>query len=590
VRARPGRGRWLGAAVLTAALLPCAPRPAHAQDTAIVIHPESAFAAEPSALPRPVAEAAVRLFNAPNTTRIAGRTRLPDGNVVRGDLALRSGDLRLGGRVEGNLLVINGDAILDSTAVVTGDVTVIGGTLALAATARIAGEVHTYRDRLDFRTDGDQIALELNPRALVPFLGARKTWEGSGSRSDLTLATGGTFNRIEGLPIVFGPQSDVQLRAGPEFRVDALGIARSVGSIGSEPGDLGYVMHAEVRSSAADAPAVGLRFRARDVVAPIEDWGLQSAEVGWAAFLFQRDYRDYYLARGVQGGLFAQPTRALTFVLSLGRESQANLLARDPWTLFRNSATWRANPPIDGGHYTTLTGRVTFDTRNDPDQPTAGWFLSARVDNSWSPDVSPELLPASVREPIPTDGSYEFSRFVLDARRYTRISPTGRVNLRLYAAGWLGGDALPLQDRLSLGGADPLPGYGFRHSACNGNLTDPALTSADPAACDRVLFAQVEYRGHLSLRASYHGGRPKDEFAKSLFSLEGPDLVVFGDGGQAWLVGDGPGRVPNDRLPTIGSWLGDLGLGMDWSGLGLYVAKGVTGEPLRFSVRLNHRF
>src|SRR5216117_2750225 len=73
--------------------------------------------------------------------------------------------------------------------------------------------------------------------------------------------------------------------------------------------------------------------------------------------------------------------------------------------------------------------------------------------------------------------------------------------------------------------------------------------------------------------------------------VQGPDLVVLADAGQAWLVGSGPGRLPADRLPTLGSWLADLGLGIDWGGLGLYVAKAVTaGEPLRFTLRLDHRF
>src|SRR2546430_7297666 len=95
------------------------------------------------------------------------------------------------------------------------------------------------------------------------------------------------------------------------------------------------------------------------------------------------------------------------------------------------------------------------------------------------------------------------------------------------------------QQRLSIGGPDPLTGYGFRHSACNGDIIDPAFAGTRLAACDRVILAQAEYRGHLSLHWSYGSSAPEDEGAKSLFTLQGPDLVVLADAGQAWLVGSG---------------------------------------------------
>src|SRR3989442_574616 len=189
-------------------------------------------------------------------------------------------------------------------------------------------------------------------------------------------------------------------------------------------------------------------------------------------------------------------------------------------------------------HYTTLAGTVTFDTRNDRLDPTAGWFLRARFENPRSEDVTPQTgVPAAVRGPIPPDGSSAFGRFFVDFRRYTRVSPSGRVNLRVFAGGWIGGDPLSLQQRLSIGGPDPLTGYGFRHSACNGDIIDPAFGGTRLAACDRVILAQAEYRGHLSLHWSYGSSAPEDEGAKSLFSLQGPDLVVLADAGQAWLVG-----------------------------------------------------
>jgi surface antigen Omp85-like protein len=577
-------------AVLLIALCLFGPALLAAQDTAIVIVPESAGVSVEPQLPRIVAEEAIRLHNAPTTTRLVGRTRLPPGNEWRGDVAVRNGSIVVGGRIQGTLLVINGDATLDSTAEVTGDLVVIGGTVTVARATNVRGEVRQYREPLGYRTQGDEIALALNPRRQLRSLGAHKTWGTAESRSSLTVATGGTFNRVEGLPIVFGPTFDWRIAQNLRFRIDALGIFRTAGDLSDQGGDLGYLVRSELRAS--ERRPLGVELRLYDTVAPVEAWGLRSAEAGWSAFLFQRDYRDYYVNKGVAGRIFVQPEPPLSLALELRRDGQTTTPTRDPWTVFRNDRAWRPNPPIDDGHYVTLGGYVTLDTRNDRFDPTAGWLVRAEVENSWSDDVSPQPgVPPAVRGPIPSDGSYQFSRAFIDFRRYTRVSPSGRVNLRLVAGGWLGGDPLPLQRRLSIGGPDPLAGYGFRHSACNRDIVDPAFERTLVAACDRVILAQAEYRGHISLHWAYHGSQSEDEEARSWFALQGFDLVVFGDAGQAWLVGSGPGRLPSNRLPTLGSWLADLGLGVDWGGFGLYAAKAVTaGERLRFTLRLDHRF
>jgi hypothetical protein len=566
------------------------------QDTTIVIHPDSSGATlQVRDLPRVVAEEAIRRYNASTTSRLVGRTRLPRGNEWRGDVAVRNGPVLVGGRVQGTLLVVNGDALLEPGAEITGDLIVVGGTVAGTAEARVGGEVREYREPLLYRvrSEGDEIAYAPNLRRRFPNLGARVSWGTAHSRSSLTIATAGTFNRVEGLPIVFGPLFDWKLQDYVRFRLDALGVFRSAGDLSDKRSDLGYMLRSELRSG--DIRPVGAAFRAYDVVAPVEDWGLHDAEVGWSAFLFARDYRDYYLNKGYAGRIFAYPEKQIALSLELRRDWQTSVVNRDPWTVLRNSEIWRPNPPVDEGHYTTWSGALAVDTRNDADDPTSGWLVRAALEHSRSKDVAPQTgVPSTVRGTIPTDGSYAFNRLFLDVRRYARVSASGRVNARLVAGGWLGSDPLPLQRRLSLGGADPMPGYRFRHSACNRDLTAPGFAATGLAACDRVLLLQAEYRGHLKLNWSYNPGRddgPEGDRGPSLLRLEGPDLVVFGDAGQAWLVGNGPGRLPSDRLPTLGSWLGELGLGADWGGFGLYVAKAVTtGEPLRFTVRLDHRF
>jgi len=295
--------------------------------------------------------------------------------------------------------------------------------------------------------------------------------------------------------------------------------------------------------------------------------------------------------------VFAQPERQIALSLELRREWQTSVANQDPWTVFRNSEIWRPNPPVDEGHYTTLAATGSLDTRNDPEEPTSGWLIRTNFEHSRSRDVIPQNgVPTTVRDSIPVSGPYSFERLFFDIRHYARISPSGRVNTRLIVGGWAGGDPLPMQRRLSLGGPDPMPGHPFRASACNNSITDPAFAGTLVAACDRVIAIQTEYRGHVKLNWSYNpwkDEKPEDEGggSRSFFWLEGLDVVVFADAGQGWLVGNTPGHVRPGALPGFSSWLVDAGLGVDWGGFGVYIAKAVTtGERLRFTVRLDHRF
>src|SRR2546429_8841216 len=93
------------------------------------------------------------------------------------------------------------------------------------------------------------------------------------------------------------------------------------------------------------------------------------------------------------------------------------------------------------------------------------------------------------------------------------------------------------------------------------DILDPAFAGTLVAACDRVMLVQAEYRGHISLHWAYNSSRPEDEESKSLLALRGPDLVVLGDAGQAWLPRPGPGRPPRAprppaRGPAPGVWAG----------------------------------
>lgn len=558
-----------------------------AQDSVIVLDPDlppGDSAVVRGGPPPDVVSELLAFYNDSATTRVQGEVSFPAGSEFTGRLAIFRGALRLGGRVRGDVVVINATLYLLPGADVEGDVLVVGGRLIRSPGARHVGRERVQWDAAPvLRAADGTLVLRERRRPLGELATARASFQTGRVRTDLLLATGGTYNRIEGLPIVFGPTFELRPSQHSLARLDLRGILRTAGEGSRLSSDFGYGARAELRF-----PGGGLAGRVYSEVAPFEDQPLSAAENGWSAFLLQRDFRDWYERRGGGGAAWVQPTRSLRLELSLRRDHESSLRATDPWSLFRNSDRWRRNPLSDDGHYFTTGAQLDFDTRNDRENSSTGWLLRARYEHSTSDDVAPVALPETVRPPIPTGGGYAFDRLTLDLRRYSRLTPNLRVNARVRADGWIGGDRMPIQRRVSLGGPDLLPGYGFRTFTCAPRgFVDPS----DPALCDRSIVAQLEVRTRLGLNLGYRMRDRESGAAGRFLGIEEADLVLLGDAGKAWLAGDGPGQVPANRIPSLHEWKTDVGIGLDAGTIGAYLAKSLSeGEPVRFIVRLQHRF
>jgi hypothetical protein len=555
-----------------------------AQDSVIVIDPDAPAAGglEQVGPPPEVVTELIEFFNDSTTTRVQGDVVFPAGSGFSGRLALHRGNLRIAGRVDGPIAVANGTLHLQAGAEVRGDILVIGGRLIRDAGAHHEGRERVYWDAAPvMRTEEGLLEIRGRRRPIGDLASARTSFQTGKVRTTLLLGTGGTYNRIEGLPIVFGPTFDLRTSRRSAFKLDLRGILRTAGSE-SRLADFGYHARGEFRFG-----RFGVAGRVYSELTPIEEHPLSLSEVGWSSFLLQRDYRDYFDRRGYGGLAWVQIARPLRLEVSRRRDEERSVRAADPWSLFRNSARWRRNPLIDDGHYITTGIQLDFDTRNERYLPSTGWLIRARFEHSSSGDVAPVLLPPLVRPEPPLGRRYAFDRIFLDVRRYSRITPSLRVNARLRADGWVGGDRLSVQRRVSLGGPDLLPGYDFRAFTCApSGFTDPAR----PALCDRVVTAQVEVRTRLGLNVGF---RTRDRANKSgrFIGIEEADLVLLADAGKGWLAGSGPGQVPVNRIPSLDEWKMDVGIGLDAGEVGAYIAKGVSeDESVKFLVRLQRRF
>jgi len=541
-----------------------------AQDTVVVVR-----AGSPLAPTSRLAREAVESFNAPETRRFFGDADIRVDDVYTSDVAVLQGHVLVEGVVKGDLIAINSDVELASTAEVGGDLLVLGGTLSQAAGASVRGSVERYSAGLDVRRVNGRIELLQPPR--VQRRRPARSYAPSG-RANIVVATGGTYNRVEGLPLLVGPRIEWGREAGGS--IEALAVFRTARELEASRENIGYRVDGSLFLGRRHALTLGAR--AWDVVRPFNAWGLTDFEVGAASFFLHRDYRDYFLTRGVSGYARLSPTRGVTLDAELSLSRETSIGIRDPWTLFRGDDVWRANPLIDEGEYRRITAGVELDSRAARGYANFAWLLRAEWERGYSDDVQPRPLPLAVRDPIPSSG-YTYDRVTADLRLYQRIGWSGDLRLRALAGGTIGNDPLPAQRRFALGGPALMPGFAFRSMACNESVADASL----PALCDRAVLLQAEYRGNLGLwfnpprwdRHDYAQWGDWEDW-EDWFWFEGPNLVLFADAGTAWLAANDPGALQFD-----------VGVGLEFGSIGVYAARAlVADEPLRFSVRLQRRF
>ena len=533
---------------------------------------------------RGAARRAIDIYNAPATLRVNGSLVIDSSRVITGDVAAFGGTLTVAGHVTGRVVAINGDVELKPGARIDGELLVIGGRVTGRDGSMIGGPVNAYHQTVLVREDGER--LELVEEPLVDRWWERWRTRHARNRSAIRLTSGGTYNRVEGLPVHFGP---VLRQRTPWGRVnaEAFGIYRSARDFRWDPENIGHDARLEV--AAGDERGVGLGGRLYDVVAPVEDWKISDGENGFSSFFLHRDFRDHYDRHGAEVFVRAFAGEDVELRFGLSDERWGDRRVRDPWTLFRDDDGWRENPFMEEGRFHLGVASLLVDTRNDESHPWAGWYLRTEVERGTGVVTRPNT--SSTRELLP--GATDWVRGFLDVRRYNRLAPNTQLNARLVLGGWLGGGPLPLERRLSLGGPGTLEGYDFRKDALpTMTCTDPAAIEAQPrfgtpAECERIALVQLEYRQDLSLALDLGtNGRFRTRRAGQ--------WVLFANSGRGWTVGPriGERQYGASDFPDLSTFRTDLGAGVDFGILGLYVAKSVSdgSEKPNFLVRLRRRF
>ncbi len=526
------------------------------------------------------ADAIAAFYNSPSTIRLSGETRVAAGTALDGDVASVGGPLIVAGAVRGDVLVINGDLRLEPGATVTGRAIVVGGAFDAAA-GQVAGAVLVYPEALQFRREGDRI---------IALDAARPSWLSAGlateyGRADLMLNVEGSYNRVEGLPISFGPRLELG-RSNPTI-LDARLIYRTRSGLRIHPEEFGHDVRLEQYVAGHRSLRLGIGTHA--TVDPIELNGLSDAENSLSTFILHRDYRDHYAREGWRlYAVYDGRTRPLDAGLEYRDESHYSEASHTPWSLLYNDEPWRSQPQIAEGELQTLRAWMRWDTRNDRLDPATGWFVQAEVEQGLEGDlrmvIGDGFMPGdeSVVEYRPV-GS-EFTALRLDVRRYLRFGPRTRLALRGVAAGSPDDGELPPQRQHVLGGEGSLPGYERFTFDC-GARDRPAVAGLLPYyGCDRALLLQAEGRYAL-LSDDFSPGR---WLGLDFDLITTPELVVFADAGRAWVEEESL----HGRDAGASSLRFDAGIGLELGRLGFYLAVPLSeeGDGANFFVRIGPRF
>jgi hypothetical protein len=582
VGARRRRGGALRA-VLIGVTLARAAQPAAAQEPTGV---------EPLAdLAAAVADEVTRRLNSPATDVRVGDLTIPGDSTHSGDLAVVDGDLALAGRVDGDVLVVNGDFTFMPGAVVMGGVLVVGGTVQGAAGARVDGEIITHTE---------PYAYELLAEGYRHLGSSTTSGEDDLDTSDFLITTGKSYNRVEGLPIAFGPR--LRTQGSNPLRLQALAIYRTETGLSLDVEEMGYFVRADQYVGGWRTLLLGASLYS--IVDPIEEWHITDLETGLATFFFHRDYRDHFERTGAS--LFATwEAEGSPLVVNVeGRwEKHALRPSGSPWSVFRNAEEWRPQPIVAEGRIGSIVGQLEYDSRSEDWNPASGWLVRGQLEQAFRVELDyPDLVtmaPAEERVAVeyPTIG--RFVTGLVDVRSYNRVDADARLNFRLVAGGSLTGDPLPPQRQHALGGEGSLPGYQLFTKDCGarGSRVTFAESADSPDAtpffphygCDGFGLFQAEFRGKLAFRLRWDGGPwnddDEDEGAEAGVDLDwdlAPDWSLFVDAGRGWSHNDT--RLDEETHVNVGA-----GLLLDR--LGIYIAVPVTsGSGVNLFIRLGPRF
>lgn len=539
-------------------------------------------------LPRDVERRLSRIIEDTATRRFTGSARIEASETIVGNVVVFNGPLTLAGRIDGELIVVDGDVDFVDGSAVAGDVTVIGGIARNEDLAQVGGVFTVYSEGFQLYAGGERVlSVGTRRRRAERF----REWDYNWGISRITVRTGTNYNRVEGLPIMIGPV--IQTAGAAPTRVEALGILRTGSGDVFDADRMGYQLRVEQFIGGRGFRIGGM---ARSVVQPIEQWNLTDLEASLATFLLHDDQRDYFEREG--WGVYARfaPTDfPLEMNVGYYDEDHESRAARDPWTLF-GDGNWRSQPLVGEGRLRSVAGHIQYDGRNRHNFASSGFFIRAEATRGIEGSLAlpaRSVLSSSFEFPRQELNS-TFNSGLIDLRVYRRVGVGSALAFRGVAGGSLDGRALPPQFQHALGGAGSMPGYNLFSADCGARRV-PSVRASEPNrvyfpgyGCDRFAMGTIEYRGgfEFDFGGDFGGwGRRDDDWDWHIDA--NPNWMVFFDAGHGWALDASRTRGAVDT-----GILYDAGAGLLLGDFGIYAAVPLNSDHrgVNVFVRLGSRF
>ncbi len=434
-----------------------------------------------------------------------GNTEIALNDSVQSDLVVKNGNLTIFGTVFGDVLVVNGDIDLRSSARVLGNVRAMNGKISKESGSFVEGYTEQTASSTSKKNSRRNTYRTRYTYSFKPYF-----WTTENIVDDNFLFR---YNRVEGLFIGFGSEK--------KFYWDGSKAVSGFGSFG-----YGFTSHKwrlqlglDRQFAYSDDVLYEVGGEIHSLTDSKDEWIMNLSENNLSSILFREDFRDYYQREGfsVHSARYSKDGDLTTMIdLRFTNDLYESMVQAATWAVFGGS-TFRHNPTVNTGTMKSLSVSAGVSTVEKYRYHSEGWNFYVKGEYGGN-----EL-----------GGDFDFSQAMIDIRRFQPVSDDDQINVRLRIGSLEGA---PIQQRIfEIGGANTLPAFGFKEFSGN-----------------RMLLANVEYR--LS-------GDIIDEI---FFWPNSFNLIAFGDAGAAATVNSKWGVYEGFNAFTSSKVKSDYGFAVAW--------------------------